>query len=125
MIRAAVAAASAIVSGGYEVVIDGVVGPWLLHIVHEELERTDVAVGYVVLRPDLATCLARASGRALDERVPGHPPLTAAEPIRHMWQQFADLGRHERHVLDTGGLTALETAHFVAEELPSGRFDLL
>jgi gluconate kinase len=123
-IRAVMAAAAALADGGYQVVVEGIVGPWFLPIVFEELQRGDAKLRYVVLRPDLETCLARATTRADTERVPGHPPLTASGPIRHMWNQFGELGRYEEHVLDTGAFTGSETAARITTQMSDGRFDL-
>lgn len=125
VLSAALAAATRLAAGGYKVVLDGVVGPWLLHVVHAENRTVGAHLRYVVLRPDLPTCLDRALGR-LDEspRVAGHPPLTDESVIRHMWEQFADLADHEHHALDSSRLTAQETADLVRDLAGDGRFDL-
>lgn len=102
ILRAVTSAAAALASGGYQVVIDGVIGPWHLPIAGSLLQTDGIDLDYAVLRPDLATCLARAEERALEPpRVPGHPALRASGPIRHMWEQFSDLGDLGAHVIDT------------------------
>lgn len=47
----------------------------------------------VAAADDPSVCLDRAVARR-DEppRAAGHPPLGDTGPIRHMWQQFADIG---------------------------------
>jgi uncharacterized cupredoxin-like copper-binding protein len=75
--------------------------------------RQEVPVHYVVLRPSLEVAVARATSRRGEERVPGHPALTDEEPIRAMWQQFARLGAHEHHVIDTTDLAPGDTAERV------------
>jgi len=96
------AAAARMAAGGYATVLEGIVGPWYLDVVRAELEAVGVGAQYVVLRPALATCVARAAGRVGEERVPGHPALTEEGPVRQLWEAFADLGPYESHVLDPG-----------------------
>jgi predicted kinase len=120
VIRSFVAAATRMVGGGYTTVLDGIVGPWHLDGVRDELRAAGVSAHYIVLRPDLDTCLHRATDRAGEERVPGHPPLTEHGPIRLMWERFTDLGGFEAHVIDTTHLSVGTTAHVVVERLDSG-----
>jgi hypothetical protein len=109
MLRASLAAAVRMAEGGYSTIVEGIIGPWHLDVVFDELGSRPLPVSYVVLRPDLATCLARATTRT-DERVPGHPALTDPAPIEHSWHQFEDLGPYERHVLDNSMLDPGEVA---------------
>jgi predicted kinase len=93
-------AAAAYANGGYDVIVDGIIGPWFID---HFSAAADLAAGhfhYLVLRPDEATTVQRAINR-------GPESLTAAEPITSMYAQFADLGAYERHVIDS---TALDTA---------------
>ena len=121
VMRSVVAAASTMARGGYRVVLDGVVGPWMLEPVLDELERNAVGSDYVVLRPDLAVCLERAAlRRDQPPRVAGHPPLSDTGPIRDMWNQFADLGPYESHVIDTGRLGPAQSARRVLEAVDGG-----
>jgi hypothetical protein len=122
ILRSTMAVAAEMGAGGYRVVIDGVIGPWHLPVATSALAPSGVDLDYVVLRPDLATCLARAARRAGEPaRVPGHPPLTASGPIRHMWDQFADLGPYETHVVDTTDLDATETVDRITRLRAAGR----
>ena len=114
-------AAAAMAQGGYRVVLDGVVGPWNLDVVIAEAAAVGAEVHYVVLRPSLAVALARATGRAGEERVPGHPALTDEEPVRKMWHEFDGLGPYERHVLDSTDLDADQTASAVWTQVDDGR----
>lgn len=115
VIRAFVAAATRLVGGGYTTVVEGIVGPWHLAVVRDELRQAGARAHYVVLRPDLDTCLSRATDRAGVERIPGHPPLTEEGPIRLMWERFADLGEYEPHVVDTTHLSVRSTTDAVVE----------
>ena len=113
VIRSFMASASRMVQGGYTTVVEGIVGPWSLDLVREELQEAQFLTYYVVLRPELAACLARARGRTGDERVPGHPPLTDDEPIRLLWSLFADLGELEHHVVDNTDLAAAQASEMI------------
>lgn len=121
VLRAVASSAAALAQGGFEVVVDGIIGPWHLDVVTDILDDREVTGDYVVIRPDLATCLARARQRA-DEppRSAGHPPLAATGPIRRLWQQFSDLGSHESHAIDTTVLDEHATVDAVCRARDSG-----
>lgn len=90
VVDAAAAATGRFVAGGLEVVYDGVVGPWF---VREFAAAAGVPrVDYVVLLPDLDTCLHRVATRA------GHG-FTDGDAARHMHDDFARAEVAERHVL--------------------------
>jgi predicted ABC-type ATPase len=125
VLRSFIAAASAFARGGYPVVLDGVVGPWYLDLVTQELQGTEVDVHYVVLRPSLSIALARATGRSGEkERVPGHGHLVNEERIRFMWERFSDLGEREAHAIDTSELDPEQTAALVWAGFLAGDFRL-
>ena len=48
---------------------------------------------------------------------PGILPSTAEEPIRLLWQLFADLGDYEGHAVDSTALSASQTADRIIEPL--------
>jgi gluconate kinase len=124
VIRSVFAVAARMAAGGYRTVVEGIVGPWYLDLVRQELRIAKVAAHYVVLRPDLAKCLGRAKPRAGEERVPRHPALTEEGPVRYMWQQFTDLGKYTRYAVDSTGLSQYETAEIVSAGMADGRFAL-
>ncbi|WP_031516139.1 AAA family ATPase [Streptomyces sp. NRRL F-5123] len=107
-------AAAGYAAGGYHVVVDGVVGPWYLGAYREAAEEAGVGLVYVVLRPDRETALGRGTARS------GHP-LTDREILGGIYDGFADLGPYEENVLDSGGLTAEETADAVLARVGSAR----
>jgi chloramphenicol 3-O-phosphotransferase len=113
VMEAIAAAAKAYADGGYLVVLDGVVGPWLL----APFRGRGLRLHYVVLRPSLESVLARALGR-------GRDALVDPEPITELHRQFLDLGPLERHVLDTTDETPAETAEAVRRAVEGGRFRL-
>ena len=89
-------AATALVTGGYDVYLDAVVGPWFLPVVAKELRVLQVPIVYVILRLPLDEALARAKQRdgSFDEKI-----------LRRLYPQFQDVGPYERHVIEIGGLT--------------------
>jgi predicted kinase len=109
------AAAAALAVGGYDVVVDGVVGPWYLGLVTDPLARHDIAIHYVVLRPDLEVARERVAARLADQE--RKSPLAAAfladDPVAQMWDEFSELGEFERHVIDNTHLDAPATAALV------------
>ncbi len=79
---------------GYVVMWDGVVGPWFLDRVLARLAARNVRVRYLVVRAERETALARVRERD------GTVPVSGAEV---MWDQFADLGDLEPHVVSGEG----------------------
>ena len=94
VIEAFLEAARRFALGGYEVVVDGIIGPWFLRP-WTALAREGYAVHYIVLRAGWAETLRRAAGREKLDRE------TNLRLVEAMWHQFQDLGIYERHVLDT------------------------
>ncbi|RKN05329.1 AAA family ATPase [Streptomyces radicis] len=106
-------AAAGYAAGGYRVIVDGVVGPWFVDPFRAAGREAGVGLHYAVLRPDEETVIARGTARA------GHP-LTDPGPIRLMHAQFADLGRYERHAIDTTGQAPGESADVVRGAVAGG-----
>lgn len=103
-------------AGGFDTVVDGIVGPWMLdHVLGEARHHPTVPLHYVVLRPARDVALTRAQARTAPDA------LVDELPILTMWDQFADLGRFESHVLDTTGQSAAETLGAVRAAVTSGR----
>ncbi|MDG4859559.1 AAA family ATPase [Streptomyces sp. T-3] len=92
--------------GGFQVVLDGIVGPWFIDGFLRAAKAYDIRLRYVVLRPDEETTLGRATGRGPDA-------LTEREPVLSMYRQFQDLGELDWCALDSGGQTPEETAQRV------------
>jgi predicted kinase len=106
-------------AGGFATVVDGIVGPWMLdHILAEARRHPAVPLHYVVLRPTRDVALARAQDRTAADA------LVNETPIVTMWDQFADLGRFESHVLDTTNQDVLATVEAVRGKVTSGRMRL-
>ena len=90
VIRASGAAAGRFVSGGYEAVYDGVLGPWWLPTFFEATELDDLH--YVILLPSADRCVDNVAARE------GHVDEPAT---RHMHDEFqrAVTDFDPRHVL--------------------------
>lgn len=115
VVDAIVAAVAVYVDGGYDVVVDGVIGPWFLPPYRRAAAEGDWRMSYVVLRPDLATTLARGQAR-------GDGELTDTEALTGLHEAFANLGELERHAIDTTGLDPAATAAEVRKAVASGDY---
>jgi len=93
-IEAFAASVKEFATGGYEVIVDGVLGPWFLDP-WIGLVQSGFDVRYIILRPDEQTTISRAVNREDDTA------LTDVEAVKHMWQAFSDLGAYESHIIDT------------------------
>jgi cytidylate kinase len=88
--EAAAAAAGRMATGGYTVVYDGMIGPWLLP---DFVRAAGVPeVHYVVLFPPEQTCVERVGSRV------GHG-FTDIPATRHMHREFAATPIDQRHVV--------------------------
>lgn len=111
-------AAAGYAQGGYQVVVEGIVGPWFLDHFLNALHQEGPSVHYVVLRPTETVATTRATNRGLDA-------LTDLEPVRQMYREFCRLGRYEAHVIDSSELSPHDTAEVVARGIQEGRMSVL
>jgi predicted ABC-type ATPase len=88
--QSAGAAAGHLVQGGYTVVYDGVIGPWLIDtfMLWAGLEQ----VHYALLLPSQNSCVERVRQRV------GHG-FTDEPATRRMWRQFAEADIDSRHLI--------------------------
>jgi chloramphenicol 3-O-phosphotransferase len=93
VLRAIVASMVAYAEGGYDVVVDGIIGPWSLQPFREAAQTACLKLSFIALRPDLPTTLARATAREGRE-------LKSVDAIKGLYGAFANLGALERHALD-------------------------
>lgn len=117
VIDAIVATVTTFAQGGYDVVVDGIIGPWFLPPFRAASERDHLPMSYVVLRPTLDTTLSRARQRT------GHE-LKDTEAITGLHTAFTHLGELEAHVIDTGPLDAHQTTAEVRRAVASGGYRL-
>ena len=101
-------------SGGYDVFVDGVIGPWMLPKLKPFLEES-AATQYVILQVSLAEAFARVRTR----QGSGLSPT-----VRHMNAQFSDLGPFARFAVDTSKRPPQELARTISARLARNEFEL-
>lgn len=107
----AAAAATGRLATRFDVVYDGVVGPWFLDAF---LASTGLShLHYMVLLPPLAVCLDRV--RTRDSH--GFTDLDAAE---HMWHEFRRSGLGPRHVISNNDQKPAVIARTLAQRVEAG-----
>lgn len=117
VIDAIVAAVEVYAEGGFDVIVDGIVGPWFLAPYRRLADRTGLALTYIVLRPALPTALVRARDRS-------GPDLKDPDVIAGLHNAFGDLADLEHHVIDNTTLNSEATADRVRQAIASGRYRL-
>lgn len=115
----AMAASSAVCArGGYEVLVDGIVGPWFFEPWLEVAEAYALDLRYVVLLPGVDAAVDRATAR----KAPG--AMTDEAVVRQMWEAFQTFPPPAGHVLDTTAQAVDETVTEIADRLEAGDFRL-
>ena len=103
-------AAKRFARGGYDVIVDGIIGPWFLapwlNIVQEGYE-----VHYIILRTNKEETMKRAIERSKLDRD------TNIELVQTMWEQFCNLGIYEKNVVDTTNFSISDTVLVVKEKI--------
>ncbi|MFD8543271.1 AAA family ATPase [Streptomyces sp. NPDC059649] len=102
-------------AGGYDVILDGILGPWMLEPFRAACRQRGLDLSYIVLRPSLDVALARGTrreGRHLND----------IEPITGPYGAFADLGALENHVVDSSAQSVEQTTAEIAAGLRAGTF---
>jgi predicted kinase len=103
--------------GGYDVIVDGIVGPWFLEPFRAAARASELPLHYAVLRPGASVSMARARARA------SHA-LKDEEAINGLSKAFAHIGELESHCVDSATQTLAETVSAVRGAWHSGRFRL-
>ncbi len=93
VVRSIGAAVAQYAAGGFDVIVDGIIGPWML----DEFGPSVESFSYVVLRPSEAVAMERAQARSA-------PALVDEGPIAKMYGEFADLAEYEPNVVDSSDL---------------------
>ncbi|NRP73787.1 hypothetical protein ILFOPFJJ_04700 [Ensifer psoraleae] len=106
-------AAEGYASGGYFVVVDGIVGPWFL----PAFTALTVPLHDIVLRPPLDLAIRRCRER-------GGDTLTDPGPITELHRQLSTLGELERHALRTEDWSREQMLRKVIVAVESGAFRL-
>jgi tRNA uridine 5-carbamoylmethylation protein Kti12 len=73
---------------------------------------TRAALGNVILRAPLQTCIARATARSVGK-------LSNADVITQVWNEFADVGPFETHVVDVNDMDPEQLATVVIDRARS------
>jgi tRNA uridine 5-carbamoylmethylation protein Kti12 len=116
VMRVVAAAAAGYADGGYFTIVDGIISPnWFFAPLRDALKAAGHSVAMAVLRPPLATCMARLSERESGLR---------ADVVEQLWREFWDIGRLERHVIDDDVNSAAATARELQERLQEGLLDV-
>ncbi len=103
-------AAKRYVRGGYDVIVDGVIGPWFLKPWRIPVQE-GYEIHYIILRASKEETMRRAVGREKLDRE------TNVELVETMWEQFCSLGTYEQHVIDTTGSSIQDTISAVQRML--------
>ncbi len=117
VVEVAAASAARFAAGGYEVYVDGVIGPWFLKPWLNLAQKFDVR--YIVLRPDEQCTIQRAAER--EQRA--EFPLDSGA-VQKMWQMFTNLGEYEANTIDTTGQAIEESVDFIQKRLREGDFSI-
>ena len=109
VMQAVAAAAAAYAGGGYTTIVEGIILPrWFLTPLSSALADRGHLVSYMILRPPLQTCIARAATR-------GGGELSNADVITQIWNEFADVGPLEPHVIEVDDVDPEDLATVVIE----------
>lgn len=111
VVDAAAAATGRFTDGGFFTVYDGVVGPWFIDAFASEAGLAEL--DYVVLMPDVETCVERVLIRS------GHGFRDEAA-TRKMHADFAAAIVESRHVLTIGSESAAEVVDRIAAAVEAG-----
>lgn len=110
VIEAFIESAKRYARGGYDVIVDGIIGPWFLepwlNIVHDGYE-----VHYIILRAGKEETMQRAITRSKLDRE------TNIELVDVMWEQFNSLGVYEKNVIDTTNYSIMDTVFGIKENI--------
>ena len=114
VIAATLSAARAYGAGGYQVILDGIYGPWFLDDVRSIVGSANVPIDYVVLRQSLDVAVERATRRA-------HEPAPAHVVVQ-MHAAMADLVPYVGHCIEVGARTPEEVMAELLERREQGDF---
>jgi cytidylate kinase len=100
---------------GYDVFLEGIVGPWFLPPIAAELAPIGIPVEYVVLRAPLEVALKRVRGRGDIDR---------DHIVQQMHGAFEAIGSFSTHTLDASNRSTAEVAAEFASRQAAGAFAL-
>jgi len=112
IMRALGRSARAFTEGGYHVVLDGVIGPWFLPLLRQELSGP-WPVSYLLLQVPESEALRRVRARQ---------GLGASPQVRHMVAAFTELPAFREHLIHTAGLSPDQVLRVAEQGLSDDRF---
>ena len=114
-------AAKVYLAGGYDVVVDGIFGPWFLKEVAQDLLAEPSALiaspTYIILTAEEDETLHRATTRPDADKF-------AVEGVRQMYQAFERGSVYDGHKLATSGQSVSATVKEVANAVAEGTHQL-
>lgn len=110
VIEAFLEAAKRYARGGYDVIVDGIVGPWFLEP-WINAAKDQYEIHYILLRASREATMERAVGRSKLDRE------TNVKLVETMWEQFAHVGCYEAYVVDTTDCTVEETVTLIKDRI--------
>ena len=114
IMQALARSAQSFAEGGYTVYLDGVIGPWFLHVFRAVLEP-GTPTHYVVLQAPAVEARTRVRNR----QGKGLSPI-----VLQMHGSLSDLGPLAHHAVETAGRSEGEVLAAVSEALDSGALKL-
>jgi len=118
IMNALAASAAIYAQGGYEVLVDGIVGPWFFDPWLAAARQHGLDLRYISLQPDEETSVARAVART----TPG--AMMDPEVVRAMWGQFQKFASPAANVVDTTGQDVDASVALISAGLNQGKFAL-
>ncbi len=106
------AAAHSFAADDYDVIVDGVIGPWWLDLIHECLPD---GFHYALLHAALDVTSLRVSARNRASEI-----HTRAEAVQIMHEKFDALTGFERHTIHTDHMTPAEIAYEIEARRVAG-----
>lgn len=110
VIEAFLEAAKRFVRGGYDVIVDGIIGPWFLEP-WLKIAQDHYEVHYMILRAAKEETMRRAVERTKLSR------KANIELVETMWDQFQNLGCYEHHVIDSTDCSIQGTVLMIQEKI--------
>jgi chloramphenicol 3-O-phosphotransferase len=114
VMRAMTAAAAQYARDGYEAILDFSIPPWFLDALKPIAARRDLPLHFVVVRPSLVVCMARAAARA-------EGTIADYSPYRDLYDDFDAL---PGNVLSDDDADAVTMATRIRQGIDAGSFRL-
>jgi predicted kinase len=107
-----------IAKGGYQVYVDGVVGPRSLEIWRNAAKTQDLALHYILLMPQEDAAVDRVLGRT------GRTAMKDGNIARRVWRSFQEDPLPTANMIDSTHQTIDETVEVIWRGLAENRFHL-